>query len=83
MFSTRSAIPIGALVALGALAFPGVSSANTGSVKCDETGVVFSYRANFNPSRVSTETVNGVSQQFTVPKWTGGHAHVARPLRPI
>jgi uncharacterized repeat protein (TIGR01451 family) len=70
MFSTRFAIPIGAFVALAALAFPGVSSANTGSVKCDSTGVVFSYRANFNPSRVSTETVNGVSQQFTVPKWT-------------
>ena len=46
-----------------------MASANTGSVKCDSTGVVFSYNANFNPSRVSTETVNGVTQHFTVPKW--------------
>ena len=66
MYSKRFAIPI---VAIAALAFPGLASANTGSVKCDSTGVVFSYNANFNPSRVSTETVNGVSQQFTVPKW--------------
>jgi hypothetical protein len=66
MFSKRFAIPI---AAIAALAFPGLASANTGSVKCDSTGVVFSYNANFNPSRVSTETVNGVSQDFTVPKW--------------
>jgi uncharacterized repeat protein (TIGR01451 family) len=63
MFSIRFAIP---LVAIAALAFPSVSSANTGSVTCDSTGVVFSYNANFNTTRVSTETVNGVSQQFTV-----------------
>ena len=38
------AIPI---VVLIALAVPGVASANTGSVTCDSTGVVFSYNANF------------------------------------
>lgn len=61
------AIPI---VALIALAVPGVASANTGSVTCDSTGVVFSYNANFGRDKVSTETVNGVSQQFTVPAHT-------------
>jgi hypothetical protein len=61
------AIPI---VALVALAVPGVASANTGSVTCDSTGVVFSYNANFGRDKVSTETVNGVSQQFTVPAHT-------------
>ena len=62
-----AAIPI---VALFALAVPGVASANTGSVTCDSTGVVFSYNANFGRDKVSTETVNGVSQQFTVPAHT-------------
>jgi uncharacterized repeat protein (TIGR01451 family) len=61
------AIPI---VALVALAVPGVASANTGSVTCDSTGVVFSYNANFGRDKVSTETVNGVTQQFTVPAHT-------------
>ena len=62
-----AAIPI---VALIALAVPGVASANTGSVTCDSTGVVFSYNANFGRDKVSTETVNGVTQQFTVPAHT-------------
>ena len=65
MFSKRlAAIPI---IALVALAIPSVASANTGSVTCDSTGVVFSYNANFGRDKVSTETVNGVTQQFTVP----------------
>ena len=68
MFIKRvAAIPI---VALIALAVPNVASANTGSVKCDSTGVVFSYNANFGRTKVSTETVNGVTQQFTVPAHT-------------
>jgi hypothetical protein len=62
-----AAIPI---VALIALAVPGVASANTGSVTCNSTGVVFSYNANFGRDKVSTETVNGVTQQFTVPAHT-------------
>ena len=62
-----AAIPI---VALIALAVPGVASANTGSVTCDSTGVVFSYNADFGRTKVSTETVNGVTQQFTVPAHT-------------
>jgi uncharacterized repeat protein (TIGR01451 family) len=65
MRTTRfAALPI---VALIALALPGVAAANTGSVTCDSTGVVFSYNANFGRDKVSTETVNGVTQQFTVP----------------
>src|SRR6476646_3841008 len=62
-----AAIPI---IALIALTVPGVASANTGSVTCDSTGVVFSYNANFGRTKVSTETVNGVTQQFTVPAHT-------------
>jgi uncharacterized repeat protein (TIGR01451 family) len=62
-----AAIPI---IALIALAVPGVSSANTGSVTCDSTGVVFNYNADFGRTKVSTETVNGVTQQFTVPAHT-------------
>ena len=68
MFSARLAIPLVAVIA--SLAVPGVASANTGSVTCDSTGVVFSYNANFGREKVSTETVNGVTQQFTVPKYT-------------
>src|SRR4051794_12059504 len=68
MFIKRlAAIPI---IALVALALPSVASANTGSVTCDSTGVVFSYNANFGREKVSTETVNGVTQQFTVPAFT-------------
>jgi uncharacterized repeat protein (TIGR01451 family) len=68
MFSKRlAAIPI---IAMIALAIPSVASANTGSVTCDSTGVVFSYNANFGRDKVSTETVNGVTQQFTVPAHT-------------
>ena len=59
-----AAIPI---IAVIALAVPTVASANTGSVTCDSTGVVFSYNANFGRTKVSTETVNGATQQFTVP----------------
>jgi hypothetical protein len=56
---------IGAVV-IAAFALPGVASANTGSVKCDDTGVVFTYNANFGRDKVSTETVNGVVQTFLV-----------------
>jgi hypothetical protein len=66
MFKARIAIPIIGVIALS-LVLPGVASANTGSVKCDSTGVVFSYNANFGRSKVSTEIVNGVSYQYTVP----------------
>src|SRR5689334_24698106 len=62
-----AALPIAALIAL---ALPGVAAANTGSVTCDSTGVVFSYHANFTKDTVSTETVNGVTHQFTVPAAT-------------
>src|ERR1700712_1211202 len=69
MFSTRLAALV-AVLAIAAVALPAVASANTGTVTCDSRGVVFSYRANFNPSRVSTEVVGGATQPFTVPKWT-------------
>jgi uncharacterized repeat protein (TIGR01451 family) len=65
--ASLAAIPI---IAVIALAVPTVASANTGSVTCDSTGVVFSYNANFGRTKVSTETVNGVTQQFTVPAHT-------------
>jgi Domain of unknown function DUF11 len=66
MFKARIAIPIIGVIALS-LVLPGVASANTASVKCDSTGVVFTYNANFGRSKVSTETVNGVTYQYTVP----------------
>jgi uncharacterized repeat protein (TIGR01451 family) len=66
MFKARIAIPIIGVIALS-LVLPGVASANTASVKCDSTGVVFTYNANFGRSKVSTEIVNGVSYRYTVP----------------
>jgi uncharacterized repeat protein (TIGR01451 family) len=66
----RFAAALVGAAAIGALALPGVASANTGSVTCDNTGVVFSYDAHFGRAKVATETVNGVSKQFTVPKYT-------------
>jgi uncharacterized repeat protein (TIGR01451 family) len=68
MRTTRfAALPIAALIAL---ALPSVAAANTGSVTCDSTGVVFSYHSNFTTDEVSTETVNGETRQFTVPAHT-------------
>ena len=67
MFHTRLAALVAA-VAIGALALPGVASANTGSVTCDSTGVVFHYNPNFSGTAVVTETVNGDTRQFTPPK---------------
>lgn len=52
------------------LAIPGVASAHTGSVKCDNTGVVFMYSSNFAHTTTVTEVVNGVSKTFTVPAHT-------------
>ena len=69
MFRARFAFAI-PLVAVFALALPGVASANTGDVTCTDQGVVFSYNANFDEERVSTETVNGQTQEFTVPAFT-------------
>ncbi len=66
MFKARIAIPIIGVIALS-LMLPGVASANTASVKCDSTGVVFTYNADFGRSKVSTEIVNGVSYEYTVP----------------
>jgi uncharacterized repeat protein (TIGR01451 family) len=57
-------------IAIYALGLPGVASANTGSVTCNSTGVVFSYDAHFGRTKVVTETVNGVSKPFSVPKYT-------------
>ena len=83
MFSKRLALlPIVALIALAAL--PSGASANTGSVKCDSTGVVFSYNANFDRATVSTETVNGETQTFTVPAHQAAtHTWPACPARSI
>ena len=51
MFHTRLAALVAA-VAIGALALPGVASANTGSVTCESTGVVFHYNQNFSGTTV-------------------------------
>ena len=66
MFKARLAIPIIGVIA-ASLLLPGVASANTASVKCDSTGVVFTYNADFGRSKVSTETVNGHTYDYTVP----------------
>ena len=59
------------------LVLPGVASANTASVKCDSTGVVFTYNADFGRSKVSTEIVNGVSYAYNGACAPGQHAHLA------
>jgi hypothetical protein len=69
MFTTRLAALVAA-VAIGALALPALASANTGYVTCESTGVVFHYNTDFGRTKVVTETVNGVTRQFTVPART-------------
>jgi len=69
MLNTRLAALVAA-VAIAALALPAVASANTGSVKCDTTGIVFTYNADFGRQKVVTETVNGVTKLVTVPAHT-------------
>ena len=80
MFKARFAIPIIGVIALS-LMLPGVASANTASVKCDSTGVVFTYNADFGRSKVSTEIVNGVSYAVHGAREAGQHAHLARRHR--
>ena len=60
-----------AAVAIGALVLPGVASANTGYVACEAHGrrLPLTTRTSAG-ARSSTETVNGVTQQFTVPAHT-------------
>ena len=65
MLKTRLAALVAA-VAISALALPAIASANTGSVKCDSTGIVFTYNADFGRTKVVTETVNGVKKLVTV-----------------
>src|SRR3954463_12665462 len=65
MFRARLAIPIAGVIA-ASLMLPGVASANTAAVTCDSTGVVFTYNADFGRSKVSTETVNGATYEYTV-----------------
>jgi uncharacterized repeat protein (TIGR01451 family) len=65
MLKTRLAALVAA-VAISALALPAIASANTGSVKCDSTGIVFTYNADFGRQKVVTETVNGVTKLVTV-----------------
>lgn len=56
------------------LILPNISSAHTGSVKCDSTGVVFSYNANFSSTTLVTENVadvvtgNSITQSVFVPR---------------
>src|SRR3978361_862239 len=57
MFSTRLAASLVAALAISAVALPGVASANTGSVKCDATGIVFTYNTDFGRDKDVTETV--------------------------
>jgi uncharacterized repeat protein (TIGR01451 family) len=66
MFTTRLAAALVAVVAISAVALPGVALANTGSVKCDSTGIVFTYNTDFGRTKVVTETVNGVTKLVTV-----------------
>lgn len=60
-------------VFLVALAIPNIASAHTGTVKCDSTGVVFSYNNNFAHDTLVTESVkdstqgNGTVYSVTVP----------------
>lgn len=62
---------IAVLVALAALALPGIASAHTGSVTANCTTVTFSYNANFAHATTVTETyvVDGksVTKTFSVP----------------
>ena len=84
MFSKRLALlPIVALIALAAL--PTGASANTGSVKCDSTGVVFSYNANFDVATVSTETASRMRPVWYCcipPRWVMV-AGISRPPRSV
>jgi uncharacterized repeat protein (TIGR01451 family) len=66
MFSTRLAASLVAALAISAVALPGVASANTGSVKCDATGIVFTYNTDFGRDKDVTETVDGVTKIVTV-----------------
>ena len=79
MFITRLAALVAA-VAIFALALPGVASANTGSVTCDSTGVVFTLQREFQRHegrrpRPSTACTPGSSRR---PKRARRHdGHVA------
>jgi uncharacterized repeat protein (TIGR01451 family) len=66
MFSTRHAATLVAALAFFAVALPGVASANTGSVKCDATGIVFTYNTDFGRDKDVTETVDGATKIVTV-----------------
>jgi uncharacterized repeat protein (TIGR01451 family) len=66
MFTTRLAAALVAVVAFSAVALPGIASANTGSVKCDSTGIVFTYNTDFGRTKVVTETVDGATKLVTV-----------------
>lgn len=57
---------LAALAAIVAAALPGTAQAHTGAVKCDATGVVFSYNPNFERDTQVTETVNGATRVVTV-----------------
>ncbi|MDX6619827.1 MAG: hypothetical protein QOK36_2213 [Gaiellales bacterium] len=70
MFTTRLAAALVAVAAISAIVLPGVASANSGSVKCDSTGIVFTYNTNFDHTTVVTETVNGATKLVTVPART-------------
>jgi len=49
---------------------PSVASANTGSVTATAPASSSATNANFGRTKVSTETVNGVTSSFTVPAFT-------------
>jgi uncharacterized repeat protein (TIGR01451 family) len=66
----RIGAAIAGAIAICALGAPGIASANTGTVTCNSSGVVFSYDAHFGRTKIVTETVNGVSKPFSVPKYT-------------
>lgn len=61
---------IAGLVAVVALAVPGVASAHSGTVTCDTTGVVFHYNADFPITTQVTEKAGSVTKNFTVPART-------------
>lgn len=54
------------IAAIAVFALPSVASAHTASVKCDSTGVVFTYNANFPHAFIADERVNGVHYSFVI-----------------
>lgn len=68
---------LAAFVAVCSLALPSIASAHTGSVRCDTTGVVFTYNANFQHNTAVTEVVKGAVTGNAFAKGVTVLAHTA------